>query len=833
MNTGDFTKVARSFPERTGRRFSLEAWLKAGRLSCLLLLFCSVWSVRPLAARMAVDGSVTTNGDINGDGYFDVFDIIQVERIVTMNLTPSTNELKAADVDGNGKLAAYDLLVLNSALGKVDQGGTMFDAVKSTIEADLSKSKDNVETYLDLARFYRKEGLLDRSISVLESIKEAMDINHPLYNNVENFLNSVKDQQLSLASADQDSVEEELYKDTDDLTGKVSLRRQVVQLKGRLSDLLKDKAFAAHYNNKRVQSKLGDVMDDMLRTIGEDKMVDPGSFSKFNDEVRKVMDDPENLIKDLNNDQKIRLDNIVNQSTASMQQDALRLKQEQTARDQASQMALRRQDSPDAVGEFLNRSDWMKQQSARGQNNLEIDQFIVANPPQLSPDTISLVVPNYTLKWDATNVLGAKNASLEISKPDRKFANPRGTAPDIENAFYYNPDLGNIAGERKVSALELNGVGVYQFRVAALNPRGEFISRFSDASQLVVVANNLNLIANKPIIDPKRLNTIHPDYSFRWDLSNIEGAKDVAVEVSKPNTPFSNPNGRERDRANTFFFNPSLGKLSGTFTSNLDGLKGPGQYLFRVIAVSALQSFIGQWSDPEILQVTEGELEQPAPKPVAQPAEPVAPRSPEIAPVDAGFSASWDVSPIMGASAVKLEIAQAAADGKDSSLAGGLVIYSQQVDSTRGSVVIDLNKFPGPGNYGLRIAASDSQGNLLSPWSEPARLALNEPATEDTPARRVLNEAAMTYSSANLPAELSGDTLQPVQPPPEGKKLVVISINTPLYSESNPSSEELYTLKKGEPLIFVRNSADRLWQYVFYPAGGKYGWVFAYNVKGE
>ena len=835
MNTADCTNGIRALPERIARRFSLKAGLKAGRLSCLLFLFCGAWLVRPLAAKIMVDGSVTTNGDINGDGYFDVFDILQLERIVIMNLTPTANEVKAADVDGDGKLTAYDLLVLNSSLGKVNKGTAMFDAVKTTIEDDLSKSKDNVETYLDLARFYRKEGLLDRSVSVLESIKEAMDTNHPLYNKVENLLNGVKDQQLSLATADQDTVQEALYKDTDDLTGKVSLRRQVVQLKGRLSDLMKDKAFAAHYNNKRVQSKLGDVMNDMLRTIGEDKMVDPESFSKFNNDVRQVMDDPENLVKDLNDDQKIRLDNIVNQSTASMQQDAIRLKQEQAAREQqAGQMAMQRQGTPETGNELLNRSDWRMQQSIRGQNNLEVDQMVVANPPQISPDTISLVVPNYTLKWDATNVLGAKNASLEISKANRKFANPRGTSQDKDNDMYYAPSLGNVVGERKGSALELEGVGVYQYRIAALNTKGDFISRFSDVSQLVVVLNNLNLIANKPIIEPKHLSTIHPDYTFRWDLSNIEGAKDVAVEVSKPNTLFSNPNGRDRDRANTFFFNPSLGKLSGTFTSNIDGLKGPGQYLFRVIAVSALQGFIGQWSDPEILQVTEGEVEQPAPKPVAQPAEPVIPRSPVIEPSGSGYSASWDVSQIKGASGVKLEIASSAAgNGNDSTMIPGPVIYSQRIDSLRGTLKIDPGKLQRPGNYGLRIAASDTLGNLLSSWSKPAPLTLNEPAADDTLARRVMAEAVKRDSTEDLPAGQPGDTLQPVQPPPEGKKLVVSSINTPLYSDSNPSSAELYSLKKGESLIFVRNSSDRLWQYVFYPAGGKYGWVFAFNVKGE
>ena len=53
---------------------------------------------------------------------------------------------------------------------------------------------------------------------------------------------------------------------------------------------------------------------------------------------------------------------------------------------------------------------------------------IVANPPTISPDTISLVKPTYNLHWDVSNVLGAKNASLDtrrLDDSDGQFADRR------------------------------------------------------------------------------------------------------------------------------------------------------------------------------------------------------------------------------------------------------------------------------------------------------------------------------------------------------------------------------------------------------------------------
>ena len=80
--------------------------------------------------------------------------------------------------------------------------------------------------------------------------------------------------------------------------------------------------------------------------------------------------------------------------------------------------------------------------------------------------------------------------------------------------------------------------------MAALNARGELISRFSDAAELVVVYNNLDIAATTPLVEPKIVSPQNPEYTFQWDVTNIEGARDAAVEISKPDVVFGNQQGR-------------------------------------------------------------------------------------------------------------------------------------------------------------------------------------------------------------------------------------------------------------------------------------------------
>ena len=786
-------------------------------------------------ARLPVEIGVKTNGDVNRDGYFDLFDLIRLERMVSLNISATTNELDCADVDGDGQLSGYDLLVLKEALKNVGTGMDMFDGVKTSIEDDLAKSGDNVETYLDMARFYRKEGMLGRSKSVLESIIEALDTRHPLYRTITGTLDEIKGEEVEAVTQDEDYLNHELYQPSDDITGKVGLRRKVVQMKGRLSRLLRDKSFSAHYNSKRVKGRLGDVMDDMLRSVNRDRMVDPQSFTNLNSKVRRVLEDPENLVKPLDIEQKVRLRQIVSQSTTGMHEEAVKIRQEDLGRQQAVRQSLQAFVPPGSpAGEMLNRRDW-RRDAASQRESMGMDRLIVTNPPVLEPDTISLVAPAYNLKWNVTNVLGVKIAALEISKANLKFTNPRGQSPDQVNTLYYTPSLGGVSGERRGSALELEGVGTYYYRVAALNAKGEFISRFSDATPLIVVYNNVDIIANKPELEPRDVNPAKPDYTLRWDVSNVEGARDVAVEISKPSASFDNPNGRNRDRSNTFFFNQSMGSVRGSFNSNINGLAGPGEYLFRVIGVSPYGDFVGRWSDPDTLIVYAGETVQ---EEIPQSEKTIIPESPQIKTNESDHSIFWDVSSFEGAEGVNLEIARTGT-GKSQDVTDinspGLdqIAHTESIINTKGSVKIKPDQLSGPGEYIVRIAAVDFDGNLISSWSEPSHLKIS-PAPE-TSSQQMEKGEISTATSSLTGAGAAGDTLAGrtneglAEPPPKGKNLVVFQKNTPLYENKSISSQDILTLKKGEYLIQV--STDGLWYYVFSTVHSKYGWVLSFNVQ--
>jgi hypothetical protein len=772
-------------------------------------------SVLRAQAEIKADPSVVTNGDINGDGTFDTFDLIQLEKAIAYNLPLTTEEIETCDVDGNGKLTNYDLLVMKQAYSIASKGTPMFDAIKQSIEADLGKEGDNVEIYLDLARFYSKEGRFDRSKQVLESVIEALDIRHPLYQTISRELNMIQVQEAAKKLLEEDGSSEALYSASEDPTGKVSLRKKVIDMKNRLTDMMKDVRFAANYDSKRTREKLDGVMDDMLRKIGKDQMVDPADISKFNTQVRDVLEDPDNLMKSLSPEQHNEIIRLVDQSTGSMRDEAMKVRQKFEVRTASAESSGSRNPQ-------LGKTARLDRRDIRGalgpQDNLRIDRLIVANNPELLPDTISIVAPAYTLKWDVTNVLGAKDVALEISKANQKFSNPRGIVQDKENALYFTPSMGGISGQRKGSALELEGVGIYQYRVAAIDTKGELISRFSDAVELKVVYNNVKIIASTPQISPRAVNPENPNYNFQWDVSQLEGAKDAAVEVSNPDADFSNPNGRERDRSNTFFFNPSLGKVTGTYGSNLDGLGGPGRYLFRVIAVSPFGDFIGQWSNPDTLNVAAGQKK----------ADSTAVESPIIAPApqvtfkDSLLSIAWDMKTIKGARGVSIEAAR-----QDTAVAGGgpaaeVVVLSRAVSTTSGVLDIKTDELSEPGNYLFRVAAADSSGALLSLWSKPA-------GWKNTRAKKADTSAAGQNQAVSAPAQQTAQAASAPEPPPQGKSIRVENSNTPLYKDKSPSGNEVTTLKKGETLILIQR--DGMWNRVYYPAKGLYGWVLSYNVK--
>jgi len=792
-----------------------------------LILIASAGMLHHLMAQKPADFSVLTNGDINNDGIFDVFDILYLEKAVLLNLPLNPEIIQTCDVDGDGRLTNFDLLVMHNALNNVGRGMEMFDAIKSSIEADLAKSGDNVEIYLDLARFYRKEQLYSRSISVLESIAEALDTSHPLYQTITKTLGDTKDEDASRRMAEENPLNQELYNTSSDQTGKVGLRRKVVQLQSRLSTLLKDANFAAHYNSKRVKSRLNSVMENMLQKIDKDPLIAPGDFDNFGGNVRKVLEDQENLVKELNDEQRQKISSVVEQATTAMKEEAVKLNQSLAAGEKKGKGAGGEGDLSKSA--FLDRSNWrLKSTDQEGQ----IDRLIIANKPVFKPDTISIVAPAYSMEWDVSNVLGAKDATLEISKANQKFANPRGTALDEKNTLYYTPSLNGVTGQRKGSALELEGVGIYQYRIAALNAKGELISRFSDAVELVVVYNNVNIIARKPQIDPKQVSLKKPSYNFRWDVSNIEGAKDAAVEISKPNADFTNPNGRERDRLNTFFLNPSLGKVSGTFSSSVEGLAGAGTYLFRVIGVSPVGDFIGQWSDPDTMTVTEEEGPESAQQtPIA--AAQIIPDPPQIDTTASTLTFIYDLSRISGAKGINLALSKNSADSVAMKLSGGVPtwepVLNQIKEEIRGVWAVDSTQLPGPGQYRLRVSAVDSAGKILGSWSRPRMFTVRGSGIISPGNVGQKMPAAAVSQAAKSPDTAQAKIVVQPKPVPEGNKLEVVSNNTPLYESNDPSSKEMLSLKKGEVLIQVGENG--LWFNVYYPVTGANGWVLTFNVK--
>ena len=194
-------------------RLSSELISRTLRTLFLLALSFSV-QFSTLIARNPIEEGIITNGDVNRDGYFDLFDLISLERIVALNISATADELESADVDDNGQLTGFDLLVLKDALKNVIAGMDMFESVKTAIEDDLGKSGDNVETYLDMARYYRKEGMLGRSRSVLESIIEALNLEHPLYQTIFNTLNRIKDEEMEAAAQEEDFLNQDIYQTT-------------------------------------------------------------------------------------------------------------------------------------------------------------------------------------------------------------------------------------------------------------------------------------------------------------------------------------------------------------------------------------------------------------------------------------------------------------------------------------------------------------------------------------------------------------------------------------------------------------------------------------------
>ncbi|MBN2289921.1 MAG: hypothetical protein JXQ83_11355 [Candidatus Glassbacteria bacterium] len=782
-----------------------------------VLLAISLGAFSTARAQEPATESLITTGDLNGDGGFDMLDLIQLGRAVFLDLSLPEKEVETCDADGDKKLTNYDLLVMTDALDLVQKDKLdVFSSIELSIQKDVDKGEDNVESFLDLARFYRKEKRLDKARRVLEMIIEGLDTRHPLYEIITNTMTMIDDEEASQQLMEEAARSQDLFRADDDLGGKVSLRRMMLQMQGNLNSMLEDNQYASNYNGKKVKTKLNAVMENMLRNLSRDQMVDPAAFSRLNSQVRDVLEDPGNLVQALNPQQRNRIYGEVEKSTSSMREEAMKLRQKVAEQEKAVADARKQQQEQDLPASArLDRREW-RLDVQRAQESASSNRTIVANPPKLTPDTISVVAPQYTLEWDVSNILGARGVSLEISHANQKFRNPNGMVVDEDNQLFYSPDvLLTIAGKRAGSALQLEGVGNYYFRVAALDAEKNFMSKFSDATELVVVYNNVNTIANKPDIEPKEVALDNPQYTIRWDVSNVEGARDAAVEISKPDEEFANPNGKKPDLINQCFYNPRLGKISGRWNGDVSGLPGPGAYLFRVGAISPQGDFIGCWSDPETLIVKDAtpQLEQPPEKAN----ELIIPPPPEVSVKDTVATVTWDVSAIDGVKGVVLEISPL----EDDSVNPGKNNYNQKIIGARGSVNIQSRSLNSEGELVARIAVLDKAEKMVGLWSTPSgfrffrynpdALAQNPPVSQSPPAG----------------LQHSGAAEEP--PPQDGIKLKVIKKTVTLYKDMSLSSAELATINEGD-ILFLNKTTDR-WYNVTVPGKSQKGWVLKYDVE--
>ena len=120
------------------------------------------------------------------------------------------------------------LLVLTDAYKSYQYDGQdLFESVKGAIEKDLDKGVDNVDVHLDLSRFYRKEGMLERSRQVLDDLLENMSPNHPLYETVTRTRSQIEDEvkTKNLMNRD-DALDSGLYYTGNNAGGKVTYAKR-------------------------------------------------------------------------------------------------------------------------------------------------------------------------------------------------------------------------------------------------------------------------------------------------------------------------------------------------------------------------------------------------------------------------------------------------------------------------------------------------------------------------------------------------------------------------------------------------------------------------------
>lgn len=85
------------------------------------------------------------------------------------------------------------------------------------------------------------------------------------------------------------------------------------------------------------------------------------------------------------------------------------------------------------------------------------------------------------LVLDVSNFTGAANLAVEVSKPNKQFANPNGTSPDQPNGLFVQVYKRTQGTYNLLPAQQLPSWGTYQIRVISLDPNQKPVSRNSNS----------------------------------------------------------------------------------------------------------------------------------------------------------------------------------------------------------------------------------------------------------------------------------------------------------------------------------------------------------------
>jgi len=97
---------------------------------------------------------------------------------------------------------------------------------------------------------------------------------------------------------------------------------------------------------------------------------------------------------------------------------------------------------------------------------------------------------------------------------------------------------------------------------------------------------------------------LYAPITISYDVSRMSGAAGIYFEMSRPNQPFSQPNGTQPDMLHTAGF--AKAGVKGTIgLVPAQHLPGYGSYFVRVIALDASgRQAVGVFSNTSVLQVT-------------------------------------------------------------------------------------------------------------------------------------------------------------------------------------------------------------------------------------